>query len=56
MAYLFAIELYFYFSGNPAHVTEISIFEVSKTREKVMKITRFDLLRGPFIYRDQASS
>ena len=55
MQFFVAIELYHYFSGNPANVTEMWIFEMSKTREKVVKITSFDLLRGPFIHRDQAS-
>ena len=29
-------------------------FPVQKTLQKVIKITRFELLRGPFILRDQA--
>ena len=43
------------FLGYPQSVTLWSIFAGSKTLQKVMKITRFELLRGPFIYRDQAS-
>ena len=53
--FFFADSYYHYFSGNPANVTENSIFAVPKTHQKVMKITRFDLLRGAFIYGDQAS-
>ena len=55
MNHFVATELWIHFSENPANVTENSIFAVPKTHQKVMKITRFDLLRGPFIYGDQAS-
>ena len=48
-------KFYIYFSGNPQNVGVSLIFGVSKTLEKVMKITRFGLFRGPFIDRDQAS-
>ena len=44
-----------HFSGNPANVLGNDIFPVQKTLQKMMKITRFELLWGPFIYRDQAS-
>ena len=40
---------YIHFSGNPANVTGNSIFGVSKTLQKVMKITHFDVLGGPFV-------
>ena len=43
------------FSGNPQNVTLSSIFAESKTLEKMMEITRFDVLREPFIDLDQAS-
>ena len=36
-------------------MTGNSIFGVSKTLQKVIKITHFDVLQGPFIHRDQAS-
>ncbi len=49
-----ATELCIYFSGNPPNVKGNSIFPMQKTLQKVMKITRFELLRGPFIVRDQA--
>ena len=55
MAHLFAIELYLHFSGNPQNVTLNYIFRMSKTLEKVVKITRFDVLREPFINLDQGS-
>ena len=57
---MFEILLFFpktfcdHFSGNPENVTENSIFGVPKTHQKVMKITDFDLLRGPFVYGDQS--
>ena len=55
MYHLFAIKFYFNFSGNPPNVTGNFIFSTQKTLQKVMKITRFELLRGPLIDRDQAS-
>ena len=55
MDHFFATKLYFHFSGNPPNVTGNSIFPTQKTFQKVMKITRFEFLRGPFIDRDQAS-
>ena len=55
MAYSLAIELYHHFSNKSQNVTLSSIFAVSKTLEKVMKITRFAVLRGQFIDLDQAS-
>ena len=44
-----------HFSGNPPSVGWSSIFAVSKTLQKVMKITHFDALRRPFVNLDQAS-
>ena len=55
MDHLFATKFYFHFSENPPNVTGNLIFPTQKTLQKVMKITRFELLRGPFIHRDQAS-
>ena len=55
MGHLFATKFLPHFSENPANVTGNGIFPVQKTLQKVMKITRFELLWGPFIYRDQAS-
>ena len=48
--HFFAKKFYIHFSGNPANVTEMSIFEGSKTLQKVMKIMRFELLSGPFVH------
>ena len=55
MDHFFATEFYPYFSENPPNVTNNAIFPTQKTLQKVMKITRFELLRGRFTYRDQAS-
>jgi len=55
LVHFLASKFCLYFSGNPQNVGVSLIFGVSKTLEKMMKITRFDLLRGPFIDRDQAS-
>ena len=55
MDHFFATEFYHYFSENPPNVTNNAIFPTQKTLQKVMKITRFELLRGRFTYRDQAS-
>ena len=55
MDHCFATEFYLYFSGNPPNVASNGIFPTQKTLQKVMKITRFELLRGRFTYRDQAS-
>ena len=55
MDHFFATEFYPHFSENPPNVTNNAIFPTQKTLQKVMKITRFELLRGAFIYRDQAS-
>ena len=41
----FATKFYHHFSGNPPNVTGNSIFPTQKTFQKVMKITRFELLR-----------
>ena len=56
MDHFFATEFCLYFSENPPNVTNNAIFPTQKTLQKVMKITRFELLRGPFIDRDQAST
>ena len=55
MDHFFATEFYPHFSENPPNVTNNAIFPTQKTLQKVMKITRFELLRGRFTYRDQAS-
>ena len=55
MGHLFATKFLPHFSENPPNVTDNGISPVQKTLQKVMKITRFELLRGPFIYRNQAS-
>ena len=55
MNHFFAFEFYLHFSGKSQSVGLRLDFAGSKTLQKVMKITRFDVLRGPFIYRDQAS-
>ena len=55
MDHFFATKFYIHFSENPPNVTGNSIFPTPKTLQKVMEITRLELLRGPFIYRDQAS-
>ena len=55
MDHFFATEFYPYFSENPPNVTSNVISSTQKMLQKVMKITRFELLRGPFIYRNQAS-
>ena len=53
--HFFPKKFYPHFSGNPANVLGNDIFPVQKTLQKMMKITRFELLRGPLIHRDQAS-
>ena len=55
MGHLFATKFYHPKAENQPNVTGNGIFPVQKTLQKVMKITRFELLSGPFIYRDQAS-
>ena len=42
------------FSGYPPNVMGNSTFPVQKTLQKVIKITRFELLLRPFVHRDQA--
>ena len=54
MDHFYATKFLHHFSENPANVTGNGIFPVRKTLQKVMKITRFELLWWPFIYRDQA--
>ena len=55
MDHFYATKFLHHFSENPANVTGNGIFPVQKTLQKVMKITRFELLWGPFIDRDQPS-
>ena len=55
MDHFFAPKFCIYFSGNPPNVGLWSIFAGSKTLEKVIKITHFDVLRGPFVDLEQAS-
>ena len=55
MNHFFATKFLPYFSENPANVTDNGNFPIQKTLQKVMKITRFELLRGRFTHRDQAS-
>ena len=55
MDHFFVAEFCIHFSENPPNVTNNAIFSTQKTLQKVMKITRFELLRGAFIYQDQAS-
>ena len=43
-----AIAFHLHFSGNPPSVGRGLIFGVSKTLQKVMKITHFDVLRRAF--------
>ena len=46
---------YIYFSRNPQSNEVSLIFAGSKTLQKMMKITHFDVLQGPFVDGDQAS-
>ena len=55
MDHFFATKFYFYFSRNPQSNGWSSIFAGSKTLQKMMKITYFDVLQGPFVDGDQAS-
>ena len=58
MNHFVATKFCIYFSGNPPNVTGDSIFPTQKTLQKyfkVMKIAHVELLRWPFIDRDQAS-
>ena len=55
MDHFFATKFCIYFAGNPQSNGWSSIFAGSKTLQKVMKITHFDVLQRPFIHRDQAS-
>jgi len=55
MDHFFATKFYIYFSGNPQSNGWSSIFAGSKTLQKVIKITHFDALRGPFVDLEQAS-
>ena len=55
MDLFFAIKFYHLFSENPPNVPTNAIFLEQKTLQKVMEITHFDVLGGPFVDRDQAS-
>ena len=55
MIHCFATKFYFYFSGNPQTNGWSSIFAGSKTLQKMIKNTHFDVLQWPFIHRDQGS-
>ena len=55
MDHFFATKFYFYFSGNPQSNGVSSIFAGSKTLQKLIKITHFDVLQGSFVDGDQAS-
>ena len=55
MDHFFATKFYSFFSGNPQSNGWSSIFAGSKKLQKVIKITHFDVLQGPFIHRDHAS-
>ena len=55
MIHFFATKFYIHFSGNPKNNCVSSILAGSKTLQKVMKITHFDVLQGPFVDGDQAS-
>ena len=55
MIHFFATKFCIYFSGNPQSNGVSSIFAGSKTLQKMMKITHFDVLQGPFVDGDQAS-
>jgi len=55
MDHFFATKFCIHFSGNPQSNGWSLIFAGSKTLQKVVKITYFDLLRGPFVNGDQAS-
>ena len=55
MDHFFATKFYIHFSENQPNVPTNAIFLEQKTLQKVMKITHFDVLGGPFVDRDQAS-
>ena len=55
MDHFFATKFCPYFSENPPTVPMNAIFLEQKTLQKVMEITHFDVLGGPFVNRDQAS-
>ena len=55
MIHFFAIKFCIHFSGNPQSNGVSLIFAGSKTLQKVMKITHFDVLQGPCVDGDQAS-
>ena len=55
MIHFFATKFYIYFSGNPQSNGVSLIFEGSKTLQKLIKVTHFDVPQGPFVDGDQAS-
>ena len=55
MDHFFAIKFCIYFSENPPNVPTNAIFLEQKTLQKVIEVTHFDVLGGPFVHRDQAS-
>ena len=55
MIHFFATKFCIYFSGNPQNNGVSLIFAGSKTLQKLIKITHFDVLQGPFVDGDQAS-
>ena len=56
MIHFFATKFYSYFSGNPQSNGWSSIFAGSKTLQKVIKITHFDVLQGPSVDLDKTQS
>ena len=54
MIHFFATKFYLYFSGNPQSNGVSLIFAGSKTLQKMMKITHFDVLRDPFVNLGEA--
>ena len=55
MIHSFATKFRLDFSGNPQSNGVSLIFAGSKTLQKMMEITHFDVLQGPFVDGDQAS-
>ena len=55
MDHFFATKFCIHFSENPQSNGWSSIFAGSKTLQKVIKITHFDVLQGPFVDGDQGS-
>ena len=55
MDHFFATKFCIHFSENPQSNGWSSIFAGSKTLQKVIKFTHFDVLQGPFVDLEQAS-